>query len=219
VLDLGDAARTTHLWLRTCISTPIVANDALVGTLSLYSTELNAFNDNHRRVIEVVASQLAHTLPRSAVVPRKRLAINLPQFQQLEELAVFARDDRNDESNAFLVMSLANCGAVSDDDAESDSLLYSVVRCAREALRTDDMLFRTSNNDIVAFLRSTSIETAEQIAARIRNALASDELCATRNARAPLQFAVTVVPGDRDRASLQESLSAARRLTPERRVH
>jgi putative nucleotidyltransferase with HDIG domain len=181
VLDLGDAARTTPLWLRTCISTPIVANDALVGTLSLYSTELNAFNDNHRRVIEVVASQLAHTLPRPAVVPRKRLAINLPQFQQLEELAVFTRDDRNDESNAFLVMS--------------------------------------SNNEIVAFLRSTSIETAEQIAARIRNALASDELCATRDAHAPLQFAVTVVPGDRDRASLQESLSAARRLTPERRVH
>jgi len=218
VLDLGDAARTAPLWLRTCISTPIVANEVLIGTLSLYSTEMNAFNDNHRRVIEVVAAQLAHTLPRP-VVTRKRLAINLPYFQQLEELAAFAGDDQNDESNAFLVISVSN-GGVFIDDPTSESLLYLVVRCAREALRADDMLFRTSNNEIVAFLRSTTIETAEQIATRIRNAVAGDELRSIREANPSLQFAVTVVPGHRDRESLRESLSAARRLpSPEPRVH
>ena len=217
VLDLGDAARTT-LWLRTCISTPIVTHEALVGTLSLYSTEMNAFNDNHRRVIEVVAAQLAHTLPRP-ILARKRPAINLPYFQQLEELAAFARDDQNDESNAFLVISLSN-GSTFIDDPESESLLYLVVRCAREALRADDMLFRTTNNEIVAFLRSTTIETAEQIATRIRNAVAGDELRSIRETSPSLQFAVTVVPGDRDRESLRESLSAARRLpSHEPRVH
>ena len=218
VLDLGDAARTTPLWLRTCISTPIVANEVLVGALSLYSTEMNAFNDNHRRVIEVVAAQVANTLPRPALA-RKRLAINLPHFKQFEELAAFARDDQNDESNAFLVMSLSNSDPLTDDP-DSESLLYSVVRCAREALRADDMLFRTSNNEIVAFLRSTTIETAEQIAMRIRNAVAGDELRSIRDANPSLQFAVTVVPGHRDRESLRESLSAARRLpSSEPRVH
>jgi putative methionine-R-sulfoxide reductase with GAF domain len=218
VLDLGDAARTAPLWLRTCISTPIIANEVLVGTLSLYSTEVNAFNDNHRRVIEVVAAQLAHTLPRPTLT-RKRLAINLPYFQQLEELAAFVRDDQNDESNAFLVMSLSHGGAFIDDP-DSESLLCLVVRCAREALRADDMLFRTSNNEIVAFLRSTTIETAEQIATRIRNAVAGDELRSLREANPSLQFAVTVVPGHSDRESLRESLSAARRLpSPEPRVH
>ena len=218
VLDLGDVARTAPSRLRSCISTPVVANETLVGTLSLYSTELNAFNDNHRRVIEVVASQIAHSVPRPTVATRKRLAINLPQFEQLDELAAFARDDHNNEANAFLVMSLSHCVNITDD-SEAELLLYRVVRCAREALRADDMLFRTSNNEIVAFLRSTSIETAEQIAARIRNALAGDELGATREANPSLQFAVTVVPGHRDRESLRESLSAARKCPSDRRVH
>ena len=220
VLDLGDAARTTPLWLRTCISTAIVANDVLVGTLSLYSTELNAFNDNHRRVIEVAAAQVAQALPRPVIATRRRLSINLPQFQQLEELAAFGRDDNNDESNAFLVVSLSTGINITHDDSESDSLLYYVVRCAREALRADDMLFRTSSNEIVAFLRSTTVDTAEQIAVRIRSALASDELRPIRDTHPSFQFAVTVVRGHPDRECLRESLSAARRIpTAERRVH
>src|SRR2546425_6305939 len=62
ILDLGDAARAHSLRLRSCISTPLLSEDELVGVLSLYAPEANAFNDDHRRIIEVVARQIVHTL-------------------------------------------------------------------------------------------------------------------------------------------------------------
>jgi hypothetical protein len=33
----------------------------LIGVLSLYSQESNGFNEDHRRIIEAVARQVAHT--------------------------------------------------------------------------------------------------------------------------------------------------------------
>ena len=60
-LDLGDAARSVALRLRSCISTPLVSTDNLVGVLSLYSTKSNGFNEDHRRIIELAARQIALT--------------------------------------------------------------------------------------------------------------------------------------------------------------
>src|SRR5262249_25302825 len=61
-LDLGEAARARSLALKTCISTPLIADDdKLIGVLTLYTGEATAFNDDHRRIVEVVARQIAHT--------------------------------------------------------------------------------------------------------------------------------------------------------------
>jgi GAF domain-containing protein len=40
----------------------MVSKDELIGVLSLYSSEPGAFNDNHKRIIESVASQIAQTV-------------------------------------------------------------------------------------------------------------------------------------------------------------
>jgi putative nucleotidyltransferase with HDIG domain len=92
LLDLGDMAHSTSLRLRSCISTSIVANDALVGTLSLYSTELNPFNDDHRRLIEAVAAQIAHTLAGVFDNSNRRASTDaLPHSEQLDTLAATFR--------------------------------------------------------------------------------------------------------------------------------
>jgi GAF domain-containing protein len=40
----------------------LVSDDELVGVLALYSTEPNAFNEDHRRIVEAVSRQISHTL-------------------------------------------------------------------------------------------------------------------------------------------------------------
>src|SRR4029077_8806584 len=65
-LDLGDAAISDALRLRSCISTPLVFDDELVGVLSLYSAKLEGFNDDHKRIIEAVGRQIAPTLKTAA---------------------------------------------------------------------------------------------------------------------------------------------------------
>jgi putative nucleotidyltransferase with HDIG domain len=55
MLDLGEIAKSVNPRLRTCLSTPLVAADQLVGVLTLYSSTTEGFTEDHRRVIEAVA--------------------------------------------------------------------------------------------------------------------------------------------------------------------
>lgn len=64
-LDLGEAARSRALPLRSCISTALVSEDQLVGVLSLYSDETKGFTEDHRRIIEIIAQHVAHAFRRA----------------------------------------------------------------------------------------------------------------------------------------------------------
>src|SRR5262249_2478094 len=65
ILDLGDIARPHALSLKSCLSTPLLSRDQLVGVLSLYATEANGFTEDHKRIVEAVGRQIAHTFERS----------------------------------------------------------------------------------------------------------------------------------------------------------
>jgi putative nucleotidyltransferase with HDIG domain len=65
-LDFGEAAKSHSFRLRSCISTSLVFEDELVGVLSLYTAELDGFTDDHRRIIEAVARQIAPALRNAA---------------------------------------------------------------------------------------------------------------------------------------------------------
>ena len=62
VLDLGESARQFRPRLKSCLSTPLVSGSKLVGVLSVYSTLTEAFTDDHRRLIEVVARHVSETI-------------------------------------------------------------------------------------------------------------------------------------------------------------
>jgi putative nucleotidyltransferase with HDIG domain len=62
VLDLGELAKSVSPSLHSCLSTPLVFRDELVGVLSLYSDEQHGFQDEHRRVLEAMSSGIAHLL-------------------------------------------------------------------------------------------------------------------------------------------------------------
>jgi putative methionine-R-sulfoxide reductase with GAF domain len=68
VLDLGEAAKAQSPRLHTCLSTPLLLHGELIGVLSLYSAAPDGFKDNHKRIIETVAHQVAHIFKDSAEV-------------------------------------------------------------------------------------------------------------------------------------------------------
>ena len=59
-LDLGPY--TDALELRSCLSTPLVSDDGLVGVLTIYSPRLAAFDANDERLVEQVSAAVAATL-------------------------------------------------------------------------------------------------------------------------------------------------------------
>jgi len=67
-LDFGEVARTLNPRLRSCLSTPLLSNDQLVGVLTLYSATPEGFSEDHRRVVEAVARQIGHTFKIRSLV-------------------------------------------------------------------------------------------------------------------------------------------------------
>ena len=61
VLDLGFRAESTPA-LRSSIVVPLIDSDAVIAVLALYSKELLAFTDEHLRVLELLAPNLAVSL-------------------------------------------------------------------------------------------------------------------------------------------------------------
>jgi putative nucleotidyltransferase with HDIG domain len=74
VLDIGEAARGITPRLLSCLSTPLVSDNQLVGVLSLYSVHRDHFTEEHRRIIEVVARQASKSIKSSLEMERAAFA-------------------------------------------------------------------------------------------------------------------------------------------------
>ena len=59
VLDLGESARAMSPRFRSSLSTPLISGEALVGVLLLYSSNKDAYSEDHERIVEVVARQVS----------------------------------------------------------------------------------------------------------------------------------------------------------------
>jgi putative nucleotidyltransferase with HDIG domain len=91
VLDFGDTARNRALALRSSLSTALIVDDELVGVLSLYSTESASFDDDHRRIIETVANQVAGEFRRVNC----RDSQGLGTAREMDSKAIGAKADRS----------------------------------------------------------------------------------------------------------------------------
>jgi GAF domain-containing protein len=67
-LDLGVCAIDVVRPLRSCLAVPLVAGEALVAILALYSSAPNGFTDDHARLLDLVAPRLAASIVDVAIV-------------------------------------------------------------------------------------------------------------------------------------------------------
>ena len=217
-LDLGDAARSHALGLRTCLSAPLIARDELVGALALYSTETNGFADDHRRIVDIVANQIAHTVSRSFELDksvRRDSLTGLPDLVQLEHVVHSAND--GEATYALLFIDIVNLKSINTRYGRStgDEALRHVVRGIRGALRIADILFRHMSDEFVVFLSGTDADTATTVADRISERLADDPLRLSNAETISLRVTIRVTCSARDRRTLSQLLASARLAVPE----
>ncbi len=62
VLDLGEVAKSINPRLRTCLSTPLLVQEQLVGVFTVYSSSSDGFTEDHRRIIEMAARYIGMSL-------------------------------------------------------------------------------------------------------------------------------------------------------------
>lgn len=183
VLDFGEAARGMNPRPRSCLSTPLLSGNNLVGVLSLYSTARNAFTEEHQRVAEIVAQQVAPAIRQTVETQRIRVATfrdqltGLPRLEQFRELA----STQVAEATASRPVSLLRVTVpgfrelASSNRTREQDVASRIVRAIRSSLRAADLLFRHHDDQFVALLLHTNSSTGRSIATRIAEAIVGEQ--------------------------------------------
>ena len=183
ILDLGDMARSLKPRPRSCLSTPLIEDKQLVGALTLYSTSRDAFTEDHRRIVEVVARQVSETVRRAAELDSVRQTTlkdtltGLPNIEHLKQFfsSATSEDGRRKEPLSLLFVDVDELALINDrfGRATGDQVLSKVVEVTRRALRGADLLFRYSSDEFVVILDQTDAPTCQSIADRVRASAAT----------------------------------------------
>jgi diguanylate cyclase (GGDEF)-like protein/putative nucleotidyltransferase with HDIG domain len=221
ILDLGDAGRTYPTRFRSCISTPLVSEDKLVGVLTIYSGETTAYGDDHRRIIEVVGRQVAPLFSRAIEFEQsahRDPLTGLPRFHQIDQLTRATTPDSPAASAAYglLFIDVVEMKMINHlhGGTIGDEALRHVVFHARRCLRVTDILFRNADDAFIAFLNDTDSSTANLVADRIRRRLVENPLFLEDGTAVAVEATVTCVCAPHDGSSVAELLGAARLRLP-----
>ena len=220
VLDLGEVARAMRPRLRSCLSTPMISGSTLVGVLTVYSTHRDAFTEDHKRIIEVVARQVSETVKHAVDFERDRLVnyrdqlTGLPNLQHLERFVaaeIGSVSSPSALSIIFVDVDPLKVNNTSHGRPLGDRVLAFVGDAIRRGLRGADVLFRYGSDELVVLLTQTEFDlahgVASRIAARLVSEIAPDDESAVRIASVTLGIASAPSDG----TTLNELVTAARR--------
>jgi putative nucleotidyltransferase with HDIG domain len=193
VLDFGDAARCRTLGLRSCLSTPMVLNEDLVGVISLYSTARSAFTEDHKRIIEAVARQASRSLRASLFQDQRVSSLHsLPRFEKLAEIV--RKNPSLNSERGLLLVSLNPLHMSSALEMErKDALVGELVQMVRRYLRDSDSLFYDGTDKLMVLLTPASSQATTVAAQSLRKALRETALLGVGSTSRP-DLSVDIVP-------------------------
>ena len=216
-LDLEEVARTLSPRLKSCLSTPLTYGDELVGVLSLYSHVSDAYDEDDRRVIEIVAQHIGHTFSCAVefdAASKRDSLTGLPNLKQLERLMESASADGLTVGTEATLLFIDVIGFKEFNAAHGrqagDELLKHVVKYSRTGLRVADILFRYGGDEFVALLNRTDRAVAMPMADRIRRSIAEHKLLLRDGEVVEVRTDIVCVSSPTDGTSLRELVSCAR---------
>jgi len=216
-LDLGDVPGADGLGLRSCLSTALVADDKLIAVLSLYSGKQNGFSDEHRRLLDLVAQEVAPAFKRAQELngPDGQDSVAaLPHLEQLITLISSASEsvlaDVNN-NHGLLFIEAAGLDDITRQHGPSavPDVLEHLARRTRSGLRSGDILFRNGSDKFVALLEVIDSTTCDVVAKRVREAIGRQPFDVSGGHRISVSTNVTAVSSPQD-GSLQDLLAMAR---------
>lgn len=217
-LDLGDAARSMVPRPRSCLSTPLLTDGNLTGVLTLYSTELNSFTEEHQRILEVVARQVSPIVGSASQVDkwkasslRDRLT-GLPNAEHMHQVVGPGSDSALPVPTSLLLVDVDNLAAINDLHGREagDGVVSNLAKATRRSIRSADLLFRYRSDEFVALLLQTDNQTAQTIANRVRAAAEADKSAS----RLDYSASIIAVTAPDDGTSINALVESARRKLP-----
>jgi diguanylate cyclase (GGDEF)-like protein/putative nucleotidyltransferase with HDIG domain len=178
MLDLGEVARVLKPALRSCLSTPLLVDLELVGVLTVYSTHREAFTEDHRRIVEVVARQVSQTVQRAIGFRQEQSEklrdqlTGLPNRHHLERFVMSELASAAGLPCSILLVDVSAFVSRLHQRSASTDVLARVCELIRIALRGADLLFTYDAGRFVALLTQTDPSTADALMKRVGNEVA-----------------------------------------------
>ena len=224
VLDLGEPARSVTPRPRSCLSTPLMVGDSLVGVLSLYASAREAFSDDHQRIVEAVARQVATVVQQALTFDRSKQASlkdQLTGLPNLEQLEVLSRNQSLVTKSPMALIYIA-VGGLREIIAHfgheaGNEVLNHVVACTRRQIRSADVLFRYEADQFLVLQFHTDKSIATAVADRIGQAVETDS--ATGRAKGQVRIAVGVAAMPDDGQSVDALIKSAKKMSVRPTAH
>jgi diguanylate cyclase (GGDEF)-like protein/putative nucleotidyltransferase with HDIG domain len=162
-------------------SLPLIANEKLIGAVSLYSCELDNYEDEHMRLLETVSriasdaiyKSLQHAETESRALTDPMTLLPNARCLQTEFEKELGRASRNGTSFHVLMLDLDGFKAVNDTFGHKagDELLKGIAKVMLAQLRDYDFLARYAGDEFVAIVPETGNEEITDLCRRMERAV------------------------------------------------
>ena len=201
------------------VSLPLITDEKLIGAVSLYSCELENYEDEHLRLLETVAriasdaihKSMQHAESESRAMTDPMTLLPNARSLQMQFEKELARASRNANSFQVLMLDLDGFKAVNDTFGHKagDRLLKEIAGVMREQLRDYDFLARYAGDEFVAIIPETNEEEVKDLCGRIEKAVADFALAVGDGNFAQVGVSLGAASYPHDGATLDDIIIAA----------
>jgi len=218
-LDFTDINPDAGIKYRSMAALPLFKDDVLLGVLSVYSSELEQYTDDHMRVLETVtrlASDALGNAMQHAEAESHALTDPLTGLPNARYLALrfeeeAARARRTDRTFQVVMLDLDEFKNVNDTYGHKtgDKMLREVAHLIEGQLREYDFLARYGGDEFVALVQEVVGSQVEELCARIETAVSKFSLALGRNRFARVGISVGTATFGIDGDTLDQLVIAA----------
>lgn len=185
-LDFADINPDAGIKYRSMASLPLFKDDVLLGALSVYSSELDQYTDDHMRLLETVtrlasdalANAMQHAEAESNALTDPLTGLPNARYLALRFEEEAARARRTDRAFQVVMLDLDEFKNVNDTYGHKagDRMLREVANLISSQLREYDFLARYGGDEFVALVQEVVGAQVEELCARIEGAVSKFSL-------------------------------------------
>jgi diguanylate cyclase (GGDEF)-like protein/putative nucleotidyltransferase with HDIG domain len=218
-LDFTDINPEAAIKYRSMASLPLCKDDVLLGALSVYSSELEQYTDDHMRLLETVtrlasdalANAMQHAEAESNALTDPLTGLPNARYLALRFEEEAARARRTDRTFQVVMLDLDEFKNVNDTYGHKagDKMLRDVAHIIEGQLREYDFLARYGGDEFVALVQEVVGAQVEELCSRIETAVSKFELPLGKNRVARVGISVGTATFGIDGDTLDQLVVAA----------
>lgn len=218
-LDFTDINPEAGIKYRSMASLPLFKDDVLLGALSVYSSELEQYTDDHMRLLETVTrlaadalgNAMQHAEAESNALTDPLTGLPNARYLSLRFDEEAARARRTDRAFQVMMLDLDEFKSVNDTFGHKagDKMLREVAHIIEGQLREYDFLARYGGDEFVALVQEMGGSQVDELCRRIENAVSKFSLMVGRNRYARVGISVGTATFGIDGDSLDQLVIAA----------